>query len=370
MNTYPTNQLPGRTVKLTDGKEYLYFSGTDYLGMGHHEKFISWLTEGFSLYGTHFGSSRNNSLRLDIYKEVEMALAQYMGAPAALSVSSGMWAGQLLMKELEAVIQADIKSSPYASSRNYYYAPGVHPALRGENYTGDGRKWIDWVEETIQFIGKSNPEDVHVIVSDAISSPFVEHFDFSVFHQLPFYRNIYLLVDDSHGLGVRGKDGAGVYEQLSSIQQVKWIVTSSLNKALGIPAGVIVADPQILQVIQNSPFFAGASPAAPAYFYALKNLLENRCYQEAYQKLQGNLKYITRRLSATHLFVSLQGYPVFCSRDPRLFDFLEQNGILGSCFSYPNADDPPVSRIVITALHQKEDLDRLAEVCELFQNQL
>ena len=117
MSTYYTNQLPNTTVILEDGKKYLWFSGTDYLGMAHNEEFRSYLKEGFSLYGSHFGSSRNNSLQLNIYEEAESALAAYTVAPASLTVSSGMWAGQLVMKEIENIL---LKSSQMPMVRIFY----------------------------------------------------------------------------------------------------------------------------------------------------------------------------------------------------------------------------------------------------------
>ena len=95
--TLLTHSLPGRTVTLDSGEDFLWFSGTDYLGMGSNEAFGAYLAEGFARYGTHYGSSRNGSLRLAVYEDAEESLATYADAPAALVVSSGMWAGQLVM---------------------------------------------------------------------------------------------------------------------------------------------------------------------------------------------------------------------------------------------------------------------------------
>lgn len=367
MNTYPTSHLPDRKVMLNNGKEYLWFSGTDYLGMGHHKDFLSYLEEGVTQYGTHYGSSRNNSLRLTIYEEAEIALAKYAGAPMALTTASGMWAGQLLIKELPQIISSVLQTDDFNLPKiHYHYAPGVHPALWGPSFKSDKTTWESWAEETVSKIYESKPDDVHVLLSDSVGSPFVESFDFSIFKKLPFYRQIFLLVDDSHGFGATGTDGSGVYQALSSIQQVKQIVVSSLNKALGIPGGVMLADENIIATVRKSPFFAGASPTVPAYIYALKKLLETNAYPKAHERLVNNINEIAAALSKTNLFVHKEDYPVFCSLDGNLFSFLEGNGILTSCFSYPQPTDPPVTRVVISAIHQKEDLDRLAEVCMKF----
>lgn len=367
MKIYPASHLPGRKVLLNTGKEYLYFSGTDYLGMGHHEGFLAYLEEGISKYGTHFGSSRNNSLRLEIYEEGETALANFSGAPAALTTSSGMWAGQLLMKELPGIIASDLQNNnSHTANIHYHYAPRIHPALWGAEYTFSDLSWEDWAKSVIEKIQESSPDRMHIICSDSVGSPFVESFDFSIFKSLPFYREIYLVVDDSHGFGVLGTNGSGVFRELSAIQQVKLLVSSSLNKALGIPGGTIFGSHHVIEKIRRSPFFAGASPIAPSYIFAFKRLLETNAYPMAHQKLLDNITYITASLSKTNLFVYKPDYPAFCSMDSRLFDFLEENEIFASCFSYPQPTDPPVTRLVISAVHQKEDLDRLAEVCKKY----
>ena len=95
-------------------------------------------------------------------------------------------------------------------------------------------------------------------------------------------------------------------------------------------------------------------------------ILEKKKYETARAVLLENIAYFNRAVEGIALFESIPHYPVFCSSNAALFDFLLQNGILASCFSYPSPADAPVTRIAISTLHQKEDLDRLAEVCKQF----
>ncbi|CAG5009975.1 2-amino-3-ketobutyrate coenzyme A ligase [Dyadobacter sp. CECT 9275] len=362
---YPTNQLPGRKVIMTDGAEYLWFSGTDYLGMGHHQAYKEFLKQGFSRYGTHFGSSRNNSLRLEIYEETETLFAGYAGAPASLLVSSGMWAGQLVLKEIESI--AGNSTADLAKERiRYHYAPGSHPAIWGNNFCSNNLAWQQWASRTIQEI-RENPDHIHIVCSDAVGSPWVAKHDFSLFSDLPRSQNIWFVVDDSHGIGVTGDNGKGIYSPLDKLQQNS-IVVASLNKGMGIPAGVILAAQDILDRLRQSPWFAGASPSVPAYIYAFRELLLANAYQECYEKMITNIRYFADALTSSGLFVGIADYAVMCSRNISLFDYLLTNGIFASCFSYPLPTDEPVTRLAISALHEKEDLDRLAEVCIHFES--
>ncbi|MEO6283232.1 MAG: aminotransferase class I/II-fold pyridoxal phosphate-dependent enzyme [Dyadobacter sp.] len=359
MAVFQTNTLPGRTVLTTDGTEYLWFSGTDYLGMGHNEEFRSCLLEGINLYGTHFGSSRNNSLRLGVFEEVETLFARFVQGDSALLISSGMLAGQLVMKEIENVL----KETGEYSNVIYHYAPRVHPAIWGKNYTSNETPWNSWAASIVTSINDDSKDSVHIICTDATGSPMVEEYDLSIFNLLHNVGNVWLIVDESHSLGVSGPNGDGAGDKLHATLREKTIFLSSLNKALGIPGGAIWGSEHITALLRKSPWFAGASPPTPAYAYTLKKLLETNVYGSAFSKLSANIAYLNSQIPNSDLFVSLPGYPVMCSKSTALFDHLLKNGIMASCFSYPLPTDAPITRLAISSIHQKEDLNRLAEVC-------
>ncbi|ACT95093.1 aminotransferase class I/II-fold pyridoxal phosphate-dependent enzyme [Dyadobacter fermentans] len=362
MNTYHTSKLPGRIVETTDGAQFLWFSGTDYLGMGHDEDLRRYLSVATESFGNHYGSSRNNSLRLDIYENAERQLAVFLQSDSALIVSCGMWAGQLLMKEIENIVQQAGKTAQIA----YHYAPGVHPALWGNAFDRNNGEWSDWATKTVSKINAAEPNTAHIICTNAVGSPMVKAFDFSLFNTIPQQANVWLLVDESHSLGIVGAGGNGVAERINPQLLQQTIFVSSLNKALGIPAGAVWGSENVIESLRKSPWFAGASPPAPAYAYALKMLLEQNKYAAARATLMEKVRYFNAKMNGILPFQTVPDYPVFCSLNAALFDHLLNNGIMASCFSYPSPTDTPVTRIAISSLHQKEDLDRLAEVCKQF----
>jgi 8-amino-7-oxononanoate synthase len=364
VSIFQTNSLPGRTVKTTDGAEFLWFSGTDYLGMGHNEDFRRLLSKGLELYGTHFGSSRNNSLRLSIYDEAENRFADFVSASSAIIVSSGMWAGQIVMKEIEAVVLQHQESMKI----RYHYAPSVHPALWGNDFVASSQSWEGWAIETVEKINAASRDLTHIICSDAVGSPMVSQFDFTIFNSISDGPNTWLVIDESHSLGALGGKGNGLAGKFPTSLKQQTIFVSSLNKALGIPAGAVWGSKHVTDSLRKSPWYAGASPPAPAYAYALSRLLEKKVYEQTHAVLIQNIRHFSNRITALDLFDSVPDYPVFCSKNPAFFGYLLDYGIMASRFAYPSPSDAPVTRIAITALHQKEDLDRLAEVCKKFQN--
>ena len=358
MSILYTNSLPGRTVKIAD-KDWLWFSGTAYLGMGHHATFRQFLWDGIAQYGSNFGSSRNNNLRLQIYEEAETALAQFVGAPAALTVSSGMLVGQLVTKWIENTILTQ------QTSAIRWYAPNVHPALWGADYQSVNEPIDEWFARLPERTRACEAEHI-VIATDSVGSPQVSAIPWEWISQLPDSKQITIQVDDSHGLGVFGVKGEGIYQELTkriTCSNHKIIVVSSLNKALGIPAGVVLADQEVIGSIRQMAMFSGASPSPPAYLYALKKACESGVYEVEHQRMLANVQYFQQQVKGLGLFSCIDKYPAFCSLKSGLHEFLKEHEILTASFSYPTPQDAPVTRLVVSSLHTPNDLDILAARC-------
>lgn len=338
--SYNTNCLPSRTITI-ENQEYLWFSGTSYLGMAHHQGFRENFAQAIARFGTSWGSSRNSNIRLDIYEKAELALAQFASMPAALTTSSGMWAGQLVTHFLE------------QQNATFYYAPKTHPALWQSNSLNfrdweKGLSYADWAKIIAQKIKESDNENI-VICSDAVGSPYVESFDFQWIENLPKDKNITVVVDASHSLGIMN----GI-ESLST----KVIITASLNKAFAMPGGVIFSDKVTISQIRATPMFAGASPMMPTLLDAFVNSVD--FYREQQQKLLENIQYFNRLIPKNTFLDSIENYPAYCTYQEGFFEYLKENGIMTACFPYPTANDKPVTRLVISALHTNEDLEKVA----------
>lgn len=344
---YTIDHLPSRTIQI-DGREYLFFSGTSYLGIPQHGQFRELLTEGLLRYGTAFGSSRNGNLQLRIYEEAEIALARFAGAPAALTVSSGMMAGQVVVNWL--------KSEGYS----FLYAPGAHPAIWHEPTLSLPNLPFDtWAAQLPDLLRAATGHVVLCLNSlDAVRS---EGYSFAWVNDVPENLDVTLVVDDSHGLGVTGPGGSGVLAQIPRRPNVRLIVTASLAKAMGLPGGVVFGEAHTLAAIRRTAFFGACSPMPPAYLYAY--VRAGGLYAQQYQRLEQNILRIESGLANCGHFQHIPGYPVFYTPQDALYDRLLERGIFIYQFAYPSPTDKPNTRIVISALHTEEDLERLAEEC-------
>ncbi|MFN4145759.1 MAG: aminotransferase class I/II-fold pyridoxal phosphate-dependent enzyme [Runella sp.] len=342
---YQIEHLPNRTIKIGT-KEYLYFSGTSYLGLPQNADFQQLLLEGLQKVGSVYGSSRNGNLQMTVYQEAEAKLAAWVGADASLTMSSGMLAGQAAVRYL------------MLEGYELLYAPDAHPAV-----------W-HWPEIT-PFITTNPFEKITqscakkiAYVSNSVDALRGKLHDFDWLHWLSGDYDITLLIDDSHGLGITGIEGKGVWSRLPLYQHIRYIVTASLAKGMGLAGGVILTDEDTIQKIRQTAYFGGCSPMAPHQLYAY--LHANVLYRQAIEDLSRNINYFQSKVQSLDLFEYSPNYPVFYCQDDRLYDFLLERNILVYSFSYPRPTDKANTRIVISAWHTTDDLDFLAAACNDF----
>ncbi|QNF31622.1 aminotransferase class I/II-fold pyridoxal phosphate-dependent enzyme [Adhaeribacter swui] len=348
--TFVTTELPGRTLVTANGT-YLYGSGTSYLGMARNEAFEKLIQASFAAYGTNYSSSRLSNVQLEIYAETENYIAAWVGAEAALTVSSGLIAGQMVVKALE-------------GSGTFFYSPRVHPALwrtPADCYQGN---YADWAQEIAFQVGQTRSKNV-VILTNSLDALYAQAYDFTWLNQLPANKTYTIVIDDSHGFGITGVNGAGIITQLPALPDyVQVVVVSSLGKALGIPGGVILSNARLMAEIKNIAFFGSGSPIIPAYLAAF--LQAETLYQQARQRLQANIRYFTGLLHQPTIFSSFPGYPVFYTPQHDLYLFLLNRYILISHFPYPRPTDPPITRVILNSLHTPSDIEQLAAAINAF----
>lgn len=330
--------ITGRTIFVA-GKEYLYFAGTAYLGISTNEQFQSYLLEGFRKYGANYGGSRLSNLTFPIFDEAEASLAQWTGAEAALVVSSGTLAGQIATRML-------------SQHSKLVHTPDAHPALFQTQPESSTLSYESWVERVLERAHAS--QYPLVFCCNAIDPLWLKFYDFSWLHELPRDKSFTLLLDDSHGIGITGKLGGGIFTTIDAPKQVEVMVVASLGKALGISGGVILGKANQINQIKYNSFFGGASPASPAYLYAFLQA------QQLYEAQRIHLLSLIHWFQDNcNIFKSLPNYPVFNTSHHHLFEYLQEKKIIISSFPYPTPDSERITRVVLNAAHHLDDVKKL-----------
>lgn len=332
------NQFPDRTITV-DGKEFLYFGGTSYLGIAVHPEFQKRLFKNIKKWGVFYGSSRKSNIQLDIYTVFEAYFAYLVNAEKCVTVSSGMLAGKLTIGFLE-------KTKP-----QFYHYPKTHPAVLQK---GSFPLFID---------GKLNPKltnsakETIVITVDSLLALEVTPTSFNFLDKISSSKKVTLVIDESHSLGIIGKNGEGIFNSIQHPNIERKIMISSLGKALSIPGGVIASDKDFINNLMNDANFVSASGASPAH---LATYLDTRdLYNQQRKKLQKNLDFLFK-YGMSGAFKYHLNYPVIYSTEETIYKQLFEIGIIINSFKYPTYKKI-MSRIVVTANHTFDDLDKLKE---------
>ncbi|TVR75961.1 MAG: pyridoxal phosphate-dependent aminotransferase family protein [Saprospirales bacterium] len=344
-----TDQLPGRTIKHQQG-EYLYFSGTSYLGLSQLKEFKELIKEGIDRAGTHFGGSRLSNIQINIYEAAEERLRQMTGAEDALLVSSGSFAGYLISEVLP-------------SEAIFSVAPGTHSALWkhfSPPFEGSRKDWIHENLKNLKPLGKE-----YFFLQNSTDCLFCTHSDIEWMEQLTGIAGISLVVDDSHGIGLRGGLHDPLYQDWQKYISGDTLFMGSLGKAMGLPAGFILGPSNCLDRIRATPSFGGSSPPNPAFLYAW--LKGGEIFEKQLQKLRDNIHYFRSQINIEKYFDSLADRPFFFCKQKGIYTHLLEREIVISSFNYPGPDDPVVTRVVLNALHTNEDIEKLCAEIEGYE---
>jgi 8-amino-7-oxononanoate synthase len=338
------NEIPNR-VFYKDGEEFLYFGGTNYLGVTTLPEFQNMLLAGFQKWGTSYGSSRSANIQLDVYKTAEDLLAQQIGTEAVVTVSSGMLAGKLALEQLQHTTDL------------LFHFPNTHPALMHPfslPLIQNGNLNPFLVDSAVSKIG---------IVADAIPSLEVTPIDLNILKDIPDSKIITLLLDESHSFGLLGDREQGVLKQyqLPNIQQK--ITIASMGKAIGLTGGFIAGDFNFINEIKKQQNFIGASGMNPAFLETFVNA--QTVYDSQRQTLKDNLNYVFQNMIPNTTLTFNKDYPVIYFDQDELLQLLLENNIIPTSFPYPTASGK-LSRIVISAHHTKTDLDKMVQQLNIF----
>lgn len=339
------NQFPDRIIEI-ENKEYLYFGGTAYLGLPTHPEFQKLLIKNILQWGTAYGSSRSANIQLTAYENGERFLANFIKAEAALTLSSGMLAGKLVIETL----------TPETDC--FFHFPDTHTAIKAQN-------------SLPFFIGeKINPRlldseiEKITVLTDSVPSFHVQPIDLSILNLIPTNKEITLVIDESHSLGILGTNGCGIFSTINLPNIKRKIMVSSLGKAFGLTGGVIASDSEFINLLATHDTYVSSAGMNAAFVQTMADA--ETIYLQQHLKLKDNLNYINTHLIKNKAVLFDPEYPLIYPEIEGINEVLVANKIIVTNFKYATGTKD-LNRIVITANHKKEDLDIIIHL--LNQNQ-
>ena len=242
-----------------EGHNVLMFGSNAYTGLTGDERVIEAGIKAMRQYGSGCAGSRFLNGTLDIHVKLEKELAAFVGKDEALCFATGFTVNsgvipQLLTKD-DYIICDDRDHASIVDGRRLSFAKALH------------YKHND-MEDLERTLSKLPDDAVKFIVVDGV---FSMEGDLAKLPEIVAFKkkfkNIVIMVDEAHGLGVFGKQGRGVCDHFGLTDEVD-LIMGTFSKSLASIGGFIAANKVIINYLRHTArtyiFSASCTPAATA----------------------------------------------------------------------------------------------------------
>ena len=348
-------------VKMEGRGDVVILSSNNYLGLCDVPEVVQAGKAALDHWGAGTASVRFICGTFTIHRELENALAKFVGCESSLSYVSCWNANEGLcptvLSEADVVISDQLNHASIIDSIRLAKAiTKCQTAVYKHSDMAD-------LEEKLKAAVKARRK---LIFTDGIFSMEGDIAKLPQLVELARKHDAVLAVDDSHATGVLGKNGRGTAEHYGMVGDVD-IITSTLGKALGGAAGGFTAGPLALTdyLTQRSrpQLFSNALPPTVAAS-ALASVRFLEAHPELVARLHQNARYFREQLVALG-FKPLPGetpiVPVILGETAKaiqMSELLLAEGVFVTGFGYPVVPQGHARvRCQLSAAHTKNDLD-------------
>jgi len=293
----PATQQDGVHINVA-GRTMINFSSNDYLGMRQHTSVMNSAMDYIAKHGLGSGASRYISGDDPAFAQLEHDCAEWKGAQACLLVGSGMLVNIGLLQAL-ATRHSDI----FADRLNHASLLDGARLSRAHLHRYPHRD----IKALASMLSRST-SDQRIIVSDGVFSMDGDEADVAALIALCERYDAWLVLDDAHGNGCIGPQGAGLSAEAGVQGHPRLIECGTFGKALGGYGAFIVASTAVIEgLIQRLRTAIYSTALPPAMAKAMSVALAELRKTGLRQQLQDNIES----------FVALnQDLPLLPSRTP------------------------------------------------------
>src|SRR5437016_1546680 len=209
------------------GQEVINFCANNYLGLANHPAVIEAAHEGLRRYGYGLSSVRFICGTQDLHRELETALARFLGKDDAILYTSCFDANgglfETLLGEEDTILSDELNHASIID--------GIR-LCKAQRFRYRHSDMAD-LERGLQEAAGSR---VRLIATDGVFSMDGDTARLAEICALADRYDAVVMVDDSHATGVLGAGGRGTAEYLGVLDRID-IITSTLGKALGGAVG-------------------------------------------------------------------------------------------------------------------------------------
>ncbi|MBO4556430.1 MAG: pyridoxal phosphate-dependent aminotransferase family protein [Elusimicrobiales bacterium] len=356
-----TEQAPEIVI---EGKKMIMLGSNNYLGLANDPRMKQAAIDAIKKFGTGMAGSRLLNGNSILHEKLEKQLAAFKKREAALVYATGY---QMNV----GVISSIIGKGDYVVIDKLDHASiidGCRLAL------GEVKRYrhndLAHLEKVLQEIG---PDHGKAVVVDGVFSMEGEIAPLPEIVKIAKKYGAKIIVDDAHATGVLGDTGAGTCEYFGLENGEVDLIVGTCSKSFASVGGFVAGDEQIIHYIRHhsrSMIFSAALP--PASVASISKAIEIiQTEPQLRKQLWDNAAYLKKAFEDMGLDTGKTQtpiVPVIIGSDEKAFAMwheLFNNGLFTNSVISPAV--PPnraLLRIVATATHTREQLDRALNIFE------
>lgn len=362
--TIRTLESPQGAWIVVDGKKVLNLCSNNYLGFCNDPALKEAAKKAIDEYGVGPGAVRTIAGTMKLHLELERKLAEFKGTEAVVSFQSGFCANLATIPAL--VGRGDV-----------IFSDELNHASIIDGCRLSRAEIIRYAHCNVDDLKAKLQEHRHkyrraLIVTDGVFSMDGDIAPLPEIVKLAREHDAFVMVDDAHGEGVLGRGGRGITDHFGLHGEVD-VEVGTLSKAFGVVGGYVAGSVELCEYLRQKgrPFLfsSAVTPADVAACIAavdimlqseerVKKLWENACY---FQNGLKSLGFNTGKTQTPITPVILGEAPLAQQFSRRLFE----EGIFVQAIGYPLVPQGAARvRVMISAVHSKEDLDFALEKFE------
>ena len=348
-------------ILLADGTRVLNFCANNYLGLADDPRLIEAARDGLARHGFGTASVRFICGTQDVHKELESALAAFLGTEDAILYSSCFDANgglfETLLTEEDAVISDELNHASIVD--------GIR-LCKAKRYRYRNNDMADLASK----LGEAAADGARfkLIATDGVFSMDGIVADLASICDLAERHDALTMVDDSHAVGFVGAHGRGSPEATGVGARID-ILTGTLGKAMGgASGGYVAARREVIELLrQRSRPYLFSNALVPAIAAASLRVLELLGAAEGAamrERVQANGARFRRGMAAAGFELVPGSHPIIpvmlgdAALATRMADALLAEGIYVIGFSYPVVPKGKARiRTQMSAAHTAEQID-------------
>ncbi|MBK6843566.1 MAG: glycine C-acetyltransferase [Gemmatimonadetes bacterium] len=280
-------------VEMEGRGQILILSSNNYLGLCDEPSVVQAGIDGLKKYGAGTGSVRFICGTFTVHRELEQALARFVGTEASMSYVSAWNANEGLTATV--VEEGDFVISDALNHASIIDSIRLAKAITKCTTAVYKHSNLD---DLVAKLAANKAAKRRLIWTDGVFSMEGSIAKLPEILQIARDHDAIVIMDDSHATGVLGTNGRGTAEHFGVLGEVD-VITSTLGKAVGGAAGGFVAGSAALcdMLTQRSrpQLFSNALPPTVAAS-ALQAVKVIEAQPERVQKLRDNSRYFREQI--------------------------------------------------------------------------